>query len=74
MFNKKNPSKKFLTLKEFYKSLHAGNLTNEEKNSIYNGKTTMVFAKILKEIINKNNIKRLNCVLLPINAVLKALK
>ena len=31
-----------------YKSLHAGNLTNEEKNSIYNGKTTMVFAKILK--------------------------
>ena len=59
MFNKKNPSKKFLTLQEFYRSLHAGELTNEEKNSIYNGKTTMVFAKILKEIINKNNIKNL---------------
>ena len=27
-----------------------------------------------KFLINKNNIKRLNCVLLPINAVLKALK
>ena len=34
MFNKKNPSKKFLTLQEFYRSLHAGDLTNEEKNSI----------------------------------------
>jgi len=45
LFNKKNPSKKFLTLKEFYKSLHAGNQTNEEKNSIYNGKTTMVLQK-----------------------------
>ena len=59
MFNKKNPSKKFLTLQEFYRSLHAGELTNEEKNRIYNGKSTMVFAKILKEIINKNNIKNL---------------
>ena len=59
LFNNKNPSKKFLTLQEFYKSLHAGKLTNEEKNNIYNGKTTMVFAKILKEIIKKNNIKNL---------------
>ncbi|MDC1047079.1 class I SAM-dependent methyltransferase [Alphaproteobacteria bacterium] len=59
MFNKNNPSEKFLTLKEYYKSLHAGNLTDENKNDIYNGKTTMVFAKIIKAIIEKNNIKNL---------------
>lgn len=59
MFNKNNPSKKFLTLNEYYKSLHAGNLTDENKNEIYNGKTTMVFAKIIKAIIKKNNIKNL---------------
>ena len=59
LFNKNNPSKKFFTLQEFYRSLHSGELTNEEKNRIYNGKSTMVFAKILKEIINKNNAKNL---------------
>ena len=59
MFNKNNPSEKFLTLKEYYKSLHSGSLTNEDKSHIYNGKTTMVFAKILKEIIRKNKIKNL---------------
>ena len=59
MFNKNNPSKKFLTLNEYYRSLHAGNLTDENKNEIYNGKTTMVFAKIIKAIIEKNNIKNL---------------
>ena len=59
LFNKNNPSEKFLTLNEYYKSLHAGNLTNENKNDIYNGKTTMVFAKIIKAIIEKNNIKNI---------------
>lgn len=59
MFNKNKPSEKFITLKEYYKSLHAGKLSNEDKNKIYNGKTTMVFAKILKQIISKNNSKNL---------------
>tara|TARA_Y100000741_G_scaffold338023_1_gene297781 strand:+ start:380 stop:1042 length:663 start_codon:yes stop_codon:yes gene_type:complete len=59
LFNKDKPSKKFLTLKEYYKSLHSGKLTNENKKNIYNGKTTMVFAKILKEIIEKNKVNDL---------------
>ena len=36
-----------------------GENTNEDKNTIYNGKSTMVFAKLLKEIIIKNKIKNL---------------
>ena len=49
---------------------------NKIKN-ISNNDTNYVFFKKFIEfkfLINKNNIKRLNCVLLPINAVLKALK
>lgn len=59
MFNSNKPSEKFIALAEYYKSLHTGEITNENKNKIYNGKATMVFAKIIKQIINKNNIDTL---------------
>jgi nitrogen fixation protein NifU and related proteins len=49
---------------------------NKIKNISSNGANYVLFKKFIefKFLINKNNIKRLNCVLLPINAVLKALK
>ena len=49
---------------------------NKIKNISSNGANYVFFKKFIefKFLINKNNIKRLNCVLLPINAVLKALK
>ncbi len=59
MFNQKKPSKKYIALEEYYKSLHTGKETNENKKKIYNGKATMVFAKILKQIIKKNEVKTL---------------
>lgn len=59
MFNSQKPSKKFLALEEYYQSLHSGQVSSENKNKIYNGKATMVFAKIIKKIIEKNEIKTL---------------
>ena len=59
MFNSKKPSKKFLELTEFYKSLHSGKITGENPNKIYNGIATMVFAKLIKKIIEKNKINYL---------------
>ena len=59
MFNSEKPSKKFHELTNFYKSLHSGKITNEDPNKIYNGISTMVFAKIIKKIIKKNKIKYL---------------
>tara|TARA_Y100001970_G_scaffold283604_1_gene399212 strand:- start:33357 stop:34019 length:663 start_codon:yes stop_codon:yes gene_type:complete len=56
LYNSKKPSKKFLKLEEYYKSLHSGKITDEDKNNIYNGKATMVFAKIIKKIIEANKI------------------
>jgi len=49
---------------------------NKIKNISSNDPDYVFFKKFIefKFLINKNNIKRLNCVLLPINAVLKALK
>ena len=49
---------------------------NKIKDISSNDANYIFFKKFLefKFLINKNNIKRLNCVLLPINAVLKALK
>jgi len=49
---------------------------NKIKNISSNGANYVLFKKFIefKFLINKNNITRLNCVLLPINAVLKALK
>jgi len=49
---------------------------NKIKNISNNDANYVFFKKFIefKFLINKNNIKRLNCVLLPINAVLKALK
>ena len=49
---------------------------NKIKNISSNDANYIFFKKFIefKFLINKNNIKRLNCVLLPINAVLKALK
>ena len=55
-------------------------VVKKELNKIKNISSTdanfVFFKKFIefKFLINKNNIKRLNCVLLPINAVLKALK
>ena len=56
MFNSEKPSQRFLALEEYYKSLHTGQITNENKKQIYNGKATMVFAKIIKQIIDKNKL------------------
>jgi len=52
------------------------NELNKIKNISSNDANYVFFKKFIefKFLINKNNIKRLNCVLLPINAVLKALK
>ena len=49
---------------------------NKIKNISSNDPDYVFFKKFIefKFLINKNNIKRLNCVLLPVNAVLKALK
>ena len=49
---------------------------NKIKNITSNDVNYVFFKRFIefKFLINKNNIKRLNCVLLPINAVLKALK
>ena len=49
---------------------------NKIKNISSNDPDYVFFKRFIefKFLINKNNIKRLNCVLLPINAVLKALK
>ena len=49
---------------------------NKIKDISSNDGNYIFFKKFVefKFLINKNNIKRLNCVLLPINAVLKALK
>jgi len=59
LFNSEQPSKKYIALEEYYRSLHTGKETNENKEQIYNGKATMVFAKILKQIIEKNKSKTL---------------
>jgi len=59
LFNSKKPSQKFLDLEKYYKSLHSGEITNENKDQIYNGKATMVFAKIIKKIIEKNKLENL---------------
>jgi nitrogen fixation protein NifU and related proteins len=52
------------------------NELNKIKNISSNDANFVFFKKFIefKFLINKNNITRLNCVLLPINAVLKALK
>ena len=52
------------------------NELNKIKNISSNDVNYVFFKRFIefKFLINKNNIKRLNCVLLPINAVLKALK
>ena len=49
---------------------------NKIKNISSNDPDYVFFKKFIefKFLINKNNITKLNCVLLPINAVLKALK
>jgi len=49
---------------------------NKIKNISSNDVNYVFFKRFIefKFLINKNNIKRLNCVLLPVNAVLKALK
>jgi len=52
------------------------NELNKIKNISSNDANFVFFKRFIefKFLINKNNITRLNCVLLPINAVLKALK
>ena len=59
MYKPQKPSEKFRALEKFYKSLHTGQKTHEDKNQIYNGKATMVFAKILKRIIADNKLNTL---------------
>ena len=56
------PSKEYFENLEYYKKMHVdgyklsnGKIRTSEET--YNGKSTLIFAKLIKEIITKNNIK-----------------
>ena len=59
--SKTMPSKEYLKNLEFYKKMHRDgfNLINGDKRSpdeAYNGRSTLVFAKLIRDIIQKNQI------------------
>ena len=58
------PSKEYLKNIEFYKKMHKDgfNLINGDRRSpdeAYNGRSTIVFAKLIKDIIHKNQIENM---------------
>jgi len=60
--SKQNPSKEYLENLDFYKKMHLEgyNLTDGRKrkpNDAYDGKSTLIYAKLIKDIITKNEIK-----------------
>jgi len=60
--NKKIPSKEYTENLEFYKKMHKEgykliNGTKIYPNEAYDGKSTLVFAKLIRDIIKKNQIK-----------------
>ena len=60
--SKQNPSKEYLENLDFYKKMHLEgyNLIDGRKrkpNDAYDGKSTLIYAKLIKDIIKKNEIK-----------------
>ena len=58
----KQPSKEYIKNINYYKKMHLEGYTliDGRKRSpvdAYNGKSTLIYAKLIKEIIEKNNIK-----------------
>ena len=58
------PSKEYLKNLEFYKKMHRDgfNLKNGDRRSpdeAYNGRSTLIFAKLIKDIIHRNQIKNM---------------
>ena len=56
MYNAKNPSPNFLSLENFYKKIHKEGIDEDDPSMVYNGISTMVFAEIIKKIIEKNKL------------------
>ena len=59
MYNSKNPSPNFLSLKKYYKKIHKEGIDGDDPSMVYNGISTMVFVEIIKKIIEKNKLKTL---------------
>ena len=59
MYNAKNPSPDFLSLENYYKKIHKEGIDGDDPSMVYNGISTMVFAEIIKKIIEKNKLKTL---------------
>ena len=55
MYNSKNPSPNFLSLKKYYKKIHKEGIDGDDPSMVYNGISTMVFVEIIKKIIKKIN-------------------
>ena len=60
--SKQKPSKEYLENLSFYKKMHLEgyNLIDGRKrkpNDAYDGKSTLIYAKLIKDIIKKNEIK-----------------
>ena len=60
--SKNTPSKEYLQNLEYYKKMHneGFNLINGKRrsaNEAYDGHSTLAFAKLIRDIINKNQIK-----------------
>ena len=60
--SKQNPSKEYLENLDFYKKMHLEgySLTDGRKrkpNDAYDGKSTLIYAKLIRDIIKKNEIK-----------------
>ena len=58
----KQPSKEYIKNINYYKKMHLEGYTlidGRKRNPVdaYNGKSTLIYAKLIKEIIEKNNIK-----------------
>ena len=58
----KQPSKEYIKNINYYKKMHLEgyNLTDGRKrkpNDAYDGKSTLIYAKLIKDIIKKNKIK-----------------
>ena len=59
IYNKNNPSKEYIKLIKDYKEIHINGAADRSPKDTYNGISTIVFANIIKKIIDKNNCKTL---------------
>ena len=62
--SKISPSKEYYENIEFYKKMHKDgfnliNGDNRNSDEAYNGRSTLLFAKLIKNIIQKNQIKNM---------------